>query len=207
MNKILATVLIFLSTFSFSQKTEGGYLGKKNEISFDFSKPLRFGEYSFTYKRTYRWATAFIFELGFLNSKKEYSDLQVVNQSSINLEPLGTSSNYSLLEFPGVTNTSRGMKWTIGIIYSPFRKGMPLPLGYYSGYCFSRYRFTYTQDVNMLVENNYDQNSERNAYEEYKMKVSKFSYILGKSSYLKNDFVLDLSSRIRLYVGKVGFFG
>ena len=75
-NFLLSVFLFLLATSSFGQ---AGYIGKKNEISFDLFTAVYLSKCNFTYKLSFAPYAALYLNYGFCNTSHNINDLSGVN--------------------------------------------------------------------------------------------------------------------------------
>ena len=121
---ILFLVLFCVHIHSFAQK---GFLGKRNEVSFDLFNSVYQGKYNFNYKYCLGKNIALKTTYSLLNAKD-----QVLSSASYTITKTKISAS--------------GNSWSIGLLWNSQFTNMPMPIGYYLG-------MAYERNVNTITEN------------------------------------------------------
>jgi hypothetical protein len=185
--KFLLVGLFFCIQTSFAQS---GFIGKKNEVSFDATS-IAFGKVNGSYKYSYSKRTSLIANFGIQNTSK------------------GSSNSNRLIDAYVPAAKCNGLLLGLGFLWNSKASGMNMPIGYYTGFSIDYFsgklintipkgqlseelKWTdagvyYTQSYSSLGYSN-----SNNLNFNFKISGYNFNFYYGKNIYLAKSFTLDI---------------
>lgn len=185
---IICAAFLFATT---SKAGEGGFLKKKNTLTFDAYAPLVYGELGFEYTRVF--TANFGVALSYRHLSKsgrtdDYGALPFLDKLIFPSGPEYTLNPHSYINSGKII----GLK----LIFSSSHTGMQLPLGSYAGIGLD------------IIRNEFsERNLETRKRQEYIHKGSFLKLCYGKTAYLAKNFFFDITIDVGVKFGSVESVG